>query len=143
MHPSSVATRRTPTRRVLQEGPWLNGGGSAAGVTIDDAIEARQVVLMHPSQNGLLSAADVGCPVGSVGLLRGDHVERQETLATAWMLGIDRQASQVSRGVALGVQIGSNHCWLRFGGGKRHAIDGSTTRRLSINRFLGLNRNLH
>ena len=85
-----------------------------------------------------LGAADVGCPVGRVGLLRGDHVEGQETLATAWMLDIDRQASQVSQGVALGVQIGSNHLYFPFGGGKRHAIEDSTARR-----FLGLNRDLH
>ena len=43
--------------------------------------------------------SDVGCPGSRIGLLRGDHVEGQETLATAWMLGVDREASQISQAV--------------------------------------------
>ena len=90
-------------------------------MTIDDALEAGQVVMMHPTQNGLLGTSDVGCPGSRIGLLRGDHVEGQETLATAWMLGVDREASQISQGVAPGVQIGSNHRCLRFWWGERYA----------------------
>lgn len=69
---------------------------------------------MHPVQNGFFSASDVGCPVGGLGLLRGDHVEGQEALSAAWMLGLHREAPQILQGVAPGVQVGSNHRYLRF-----------------------------
>ena len=57
-------------------------------MTIEDTFEAGQVVWMHPTQNRLLGASDVGCPGGSIGLLRGDHVEGEEPLAAAWMLSL-------------------------------------------------------
>ena len=81
---------------------------------IDDAFETGQVVLMHPTQNGFFGAPDTGCPSGGIGLLRGDHVEGQETLAAAWMLGVDREASQIIRGMTPSAQVGSNHRFLRF-----------------------------
>ena len=98
---------------------------------MDDAFEAGRVVWMHAIQNGFFGASDVGCPGGGMGLLRGDHVEGGETLAGAWMLGADREASQVGQGVTPGAQIGSNPCCLRLGG-REIRSDGSTTRRLSI-----------
>ena len=48
---------------------------------------------MHPIQNGFFGASDVGSPGGGIGLLGGDHVEGQETLAAAWMLGLHGEAS--------------------------------------------------
>ena len=42
-------------------------------------------------------------------LLRGDHVESQEALAAAWMLGLHGEASQIRQSVAPSVQVGSNH----------------------------------
>ena len=81
---------------------------------IEDAFEAGQVVLMHPTQNGFFGASDVGCPSGGIGLLRGDHVESQEALAAAWMLGLHGEASQIRQAVAPSVQVGSNHRFLRF-----------------------------
>lgn len=59
---------------------------------------------MHPIQNGFLGASDVGGPGGGIGLLRGDHVEGQEALSAAWMLGPHGEASQIRQGVAPGVQ---------------------------------------
>lgn len=86
---------------------------------IEDAFETGQIVLMHPIQNGFFGASDVGCPSGGIGLLRGDHVESQEALAAAWMLGLHGEASQIRQGVAPGVQVGSNHRFLRFRCGDR------------------------
>lgn len=83
-------------------------------MTIDDAIETGQVVLMDPVQNGLFGASDAGCPDGGIGLLRGDHVEGQESLSAAWVLGVDREVPQIRQRVAPGAQIGSNHRFLRF-----------------------------
>ena len=83
-------------------------------MTIDEAFGAGQVVLMHPIQNGFFGASDVGCPGGGIGLLRGDHVEGQEALSAAWMLGLHCEASQIRQGVAPGAHIGSNHRFLRF-----------------------------
>lgn len=61
---------------------------------------------MHPTEDGFLGVSDVGCPVGSVGLLRSGLVEGQETLPIARMLGLYRKASQIIQGVAPSVQIG-------------------------------------
>lgn len=83
-------------------------------MTIDDAFEAGQVVLMHPIQDSFFGAPDMGCPSGSIGLLRGDHVKSQEALSAAWMLGSHCEALQIRQGVAPGAQIGSNHRFLRF-----------------------------
>ena len=95
-------------------------GVAPPGVTIDDAVEVGQVVAVYPTEDGLLGASDGGGPSGGIGLRSGDHIEGQETLSAAWRPGLHREASQISRGVALGAQIGSNHCYLRVGGGKRH-----------------------
>ena len=89
---------------------------------IDDAFEIGQVVLMHPTQacpgldpgTGFFGASDVGCPGGGIGLLRSDHVEGQETLSAAWMLGVDRESSQIIQGMTPSVQVGSSHRFLRF-----------------------------
>ena len=89
---------------------------------IDDAFEIGQIVLMPPTQaypgldpgTGFFGAPDVGCPGDGIGLLRSDHAEGQETLAVAWMLGVDRESSQIIQGMAPSAQVGSNHRFLRF-----------------------------
>ena len=84
----------------------------------------------------LHGTSDAGSPGGGIGLLRGDHVEGQ-ALAAMWMLGVDREASQISQDVAPGAQIGSNHCCVASVlGGEETRSGGSTKRRPLSTKFL-------